>query len=227
MSCHTSPFGEPLSARAEMAQQGACPEPWRCPSLALVPSMNGKEKKKSKKREWNEMRMSNHKPEALGARRRNWNNLEAHGAERRRSQKLKPWVSNQSPSSNLSQKQVQAFNQAKIQPKMASESRYVKGRQALEEKMWENEARKREGGGAFLNSQPWPAGWSLGQWSTVNGQHSNFLAFSCLVIVLALFSWNPQFLMSNAMRILIFGQNLTSFLGLFLYDAYDMNFTQS
>ena len=59
----------------------------------------------------------------------------------------------------------------------------------------------------------------------VNGL--NF-AFSCLMILPLPFSIEiPNFFMSNAMGILIFGQNLTSFLGLFLYNAYDMNFTQS
>ena len=33
--------------------------------------------------------------------------------------------------------------------------------------------------------------------------------------------------MSNAKGILIFGQNLTIFLSVFLYDAYDMKFMQS
>ena len=68
----------------------------------------------------------------------------------------------------------------------------------------------------------------LTAWSTVNGQHSNFLVFSCLVILPMPFSiYNPQIFMSNAKGILIFGQNLTFFLRLFIYDAYDMKLTQS
>ena len=87
---------------------------------------------------------------------------------------------------------------------------------------------KNEAQGAFLNSQPRRTGRLLGQRSTVNGQRYNFLAFSCLVILPLPFSVEiPNFFMSNAKGILIFGQNLTFFLRLFLYDAYDMKFTYS
>ena len=68
-------------------------------------------------------------------------------------------------------------------------------------------------------------GQPLGQRSMVNGLI--FCIFSSRDPPPALFSWNPQFFMSNAKGILIFGQNLTFFLRLFLYDAYDMKFTQS
>ena len=41
-----------------------------------------------------------------------------------------------------------------------------------------------------------------------------------------IFSWNPQFFMPNAKGIFIFGQNLTIYLSICLYDAYDMKFMQ-
>ena len=63
-------------------------------------------------------------------------------------------------------------------------------------------------------------------WSTVNAPI--FYVFSCLMILPLPFSVEiPNFFMSNAKGILIFGQNLTFFLRIFLYDAYDMKFMQS
>ena len=63
-------------------------------------------------------------------------------------------------------------------------------------------------------------------WSAVNA--FEFLLFvSRLVIPHAFFYWNPQFFMPIAKEILIFGQNLTIYLSMCLYDAYDMKFMQS
>ena len=62
-----------------------------------------------------------------------------------------------------------------------------------------------------------------GQWST--------LWFLCIFPSRdpppALLRGNPLFFMSNAKGILIFGQNLSIFLSICLYDAYDMKFMQS
>ena len=112
--CQTSPFGEPPFARAEMAQQGACPKPWKCPSLALVPSNGTERRRRRPKREWKQRGRSNHQPEALDAQRWSWTDLEARGTERRHSHKLKPWVSKQSNNSRHPKIKSSACNRSEI-----------------------------------------------------------------------------------------------------------------
>ena len=63
------------------------------------------------------------------------NSPETRDAERRRSQEVKPWVSNQNPSPNPSQNQVISLQSVRSLAKESSGSRNVKGRQALEVKM--------------------------------------------------------------------------------------------
>ena len=91
-----------LNRALALSPGGARFSPWWHP-------MNENEKEESKKREWNETRRSNHKPEALGAQRWSWTNPEESGAEKKHSQKLKPWVSNQNPNLKASQNQVHSL----------------------------------------------------------------------------------------------------------------------
>ena len=111
------------------------------------------------------------------------NSPETRGAEKRCSQEVKPWVSNQNPSPNLSQNQVLSLQLVRNLAKNSSGSRDVKGWQALEAKIGEM---KRAGG--VLNSQPRRTSRPVPQLvdRLVNGQRSifqNFLAFSFLVIL--------------------------------------------
>ena len=75
--------------------------------VSLIGAINEakEEKKESKQRMKAEMKMQ---PQARNPRRLEMelNSLETCGAERRRPQEVKPWVSNQNPSPNLSQNQV-------------------------------------------------------------------------------------------------------------------------
>ena len=54
----------------------------------------------------------------------------------------------------------------------------------------------------------------------------HFLVFWSPSPLPVIFSWNPQLFMSNVKGILIFGQNLTIYLSICLYDASDMKFMQ-
>ena len=97
------------------------------------------------------------------------NSPETRGAERRRPQEVKPWVSNQNPSPNPSQNQVLNLQLVRNLAKNSLGSRDVKGRQALEVKMGEM---KRTGG--VLNSQPRRIGRLVPQPvdRLINGQRS-------------------------------------------------------
>ena len=62
------------------------------------------------------------------------------------------------------------------------------------------------------------------------GQRFDFSIFVHFLVLWsppALFSWNPQFFMLNAKRILIFGPKFDHFLSICLYEAYGMKFMQS
>ena len=71
------------------------------------------------------------------------NSPETHGAERRCSQEVKPWVPNQNPNANPSKNQVFSLQSVRNLAKKSSGSNDMKGRQALEKKMGEM---KRAGG---------------------------------------------------------------------------------
>ena len=77
------------------------------------------------------------------------NSPDTRGEERRRPEEVKPWVSNQNPSPNMSQNQVLSLQTVRNLAKNSSGSKDMKGRQALEAKMGEM---KRVG--AVLNYQP-------------------------------------------------------------------------
>ena len=77
------------------------------------------------------------------------NNPHTRGAERRRPEEVKPWVSNQNPSPNPSQNQVLSLQTVRNLAKKSSGNKVMKGRQALEAKMGEMKR-----AGAVLNSQP-------------------------------------------------------------------------
>ena len=148
------------------------------------------------------------------------NSPETRNAERRRPQEVKPWVSNQNPSQIRPKIKSSACNWSEIWPKTLREAGMWRGG-----KLWRRKWEK----WSVLNSQPWRTGRPVPQ--PVNrlvngqryGQRSNFpifLAFSCLVILLLPFSVEiPNFFMSNAMGILIFGKKLTYF----LRDCYMMH----
>ena len=68
-SSHTSPFSEPPSTQAEMAQQGACPKPYRQPSLSLASLEKRKRKKWSRKKDRTQTRENEIQPKALSAQR--------------------------------------------------------------------------------------------------------------------------------------------------------------
>ena len=65
--------------------------------------------------------------------------------------------------------------------------------------------------------------------NVVNGfDFSYFVHFLIFFILPLTFSVeNPNFFMTNAKKILTFGQNLTIYLSVCLYDAYDIKFMQS
>ena len=90
------------------------------------------------------------------------NSLEMRGAERRRSQEVKPWVPNQNPSANPSKNQVFNLQSVRNLVKKSSGSNDMKGRQALKEKMGEMKYAR-----GVLNSQPRRTGRPPGQLSTV------------------------------------------------------------
>ena len=141
------------------------------------------------------MRRSNHKPEALGARRRSWNSPETHGAERRRSQKVKPWVSNQNPSSNPSQKTSPSLQ---LDQKPTQNNLWKQVCEGEASSGWGNVRNEACGGGAFKFSAS--TNRSIG--SSIDRPHGqrstvNFSKFSCIFLSRdlphALFSWNPHF----------------------------------
>ena len=72
-----------LSRALALSPGGPRLSPWSHP-------MNGIERKRSPKGEWNQTRESKHQPEALGSRRWSWTKLEVRGTERRHSQIWKP-----------------------------------------------------------------------------------------------------------------------------------------
>ena len=90
------------------------------------------------------------------------NSPDTRGEERRRPEEVKPWVSNQNPSPNMSQNQVLSLQTVRNLAKKSLGSRDVKGRQALEEKMGEMKYAR-----GVLNSQPRRTGRPPGQLSTV------------------------------------------------------------
>ena len=115
------------------------------------------------------------------------NSPETCSAEWRRSQKVKHWVSNQNPSLNPSQNQVLSLQSVRNLAKKSSGSRDVKGRQALEEKM--GEMKRAQGRFKFSASMNRLTGSSTDRPPGQRSIFPNFLAFSCLVILLpALFS---------------------------------------
>ena len=77
------------------------------------------------------------------------NSPDTRGEERRRPEEVKPWVSNQNPSPNMSQNQVLSLQIVRNLAKNSSGSKDMKGWQALEAKMGEMKR-----AGAVLNSQP-------------------------------------------------------------------------
>ena len=77
------------------------------------------------------------------------NSPETHGAGKKCSQEVKPWVSNQNPSPNPSQNQVFSLQSVRNLTKESSGGRDVKGWQALEAKIGEMKC-----AGGVLNSQP-------------------------------------------------------------------------